>query len=202
MNKLLYLKVKNLFNKTKSKYISSKVLYEGKFIRIISEVYKLPNKKIIERERVEKNNNKQSVIIISITEDNKFLLVVQNRINRLTSMEFPSGYIEKNETIKEAAKRELEEETGYTTNEIIFIDSYYSQLGIDASVVNIVLAKNCVKSKGQKLGVSEYIKFHEFSFKELCTLISENYIKGCGNKLAFYEFLNYSDRYYYKNTTN
>lgn len=189
MSELLYKKINNLFCETKAEYISSKTLYNGRFIKLISETYKLPNNKFIYRERIEKNNNKEAVIIISITKENNFILVVQNRINELISIEFPSGYVENNEAIEEAANRELLEETGYISNDIVVIDSYCSQLGIDASIVNIVLAKNCIKINEQNLGEHEYINFDEFSFDELCILVKENYLNGCGNKLAFYKLL-------------
>lgn len=199
MNNLLYTKLNNLFSKTKATHISSKTLYNGKFIKLISEKYNLPNNKIIDRERIEKNHNKESVIIIAITKEDKFILVVQNRINELTSIEFPSGYIEENERLLEAANRELQEEVGYISDDITILDSYCSQLGIDASIVNIVLAKNCIKISEQNLGENEYINFDEFSFDELCYIVKENYINGCGNKLAFYELVNkYSNKYAYK----
>lgn len=199
MNNLLYTKLNNLFSKTKATHISSKTLYNGKFIKLISEKYKLPNNKIIDRERIEKNSNKESVIIIAITKENKFILVVQNRINELTSIEFPSGYIEEDESVEEAANRELQEEVGYISNDITILDSYRSSLGIDASIVNIVLAKNCFKISEQNLGENEYINFDEFPFDELCYIVKENYINGCGNKLAFYELVNkYSNKYAYK----
>lgn len=199
MNNLLYTKLNNLFSKTKATHISSKTLYNGKFIKLISEKYKLPNNKIIDRERIEKNSNKESVIIIAITKENKFILVVQNRINELTSIEFPSGYIEEDESVEEAANRELQEEVGYISNDITILDSYRSSLGIDASIVNIVLAKKCIKISEQNLGENEYINFDEFSYDELCSIVKENYINGCGNKLAFYELVNkYSNKYAYK----
>ena len=123
MNNLLYTKLNNLFSKTKATYISSKTLYNGKFIKLISEKYKLPNNKIIDRKKKKKNSNKESVIIIAITKENKFILVVQNRINELTSIEFPSGYIEENESVEEAANRELQEEVGYISNNITILES-------------------------------------------------------------------------------
>jgi len=199
MNELLKKKINKLFIKTKATHISSSTLYKGNFIKVISETYKLPNNKIMNRERIEKNNNKEAVIIVSITEDNNFILVVQNRINDLISIEFPSGYIEEGETVEMAANRELLEETGYISNDIIILDSYHSQLGIDASIVHIALAKNCIKIKEQNLGEQEYINFLKISFKELCTLIEANYLNGCGNKLAFYELINIEkEKYIYK----
>lgn len=183
-------RIDNLILKTKAKFISTKTLYKGKFIKLISESYLLPNNKILYREKIEKNNNKESVIIISITKDNKFILVVQNRVNELVSVEFPSGYIEDNETLESAAKRELKEETGYISNDIIILGSYRAQLGIDSSLVNIVLARNCKKTSDQMLSESEYINHDEFTFEELSMLVDKNIIFGCGNRLAFYEFIN------------
>jgi len=117
-------------------------------------------------------------------------LVSQNRINGMTTLEFPSGYVEANESIIDATARELLEETGYSSNDIKQIDSYNTQIGIDSSIVNIVIAYNCIKTNKQNLGKYEYINFDEFSFDELEELIESNYISGVGNKLAFYELLN------------
>ena len=187
MNKELKLKIHNLIKITNAKLISSTSSYNGKFIKIIKERYLLPNNKIIERERIEKNNKKEAVIIIAITENNKYILVVQNRVNNIVSIEFPSGYIEENETIEESAIRELIEETGYISSDIEVIDNYYSQVGIDTSVVNIVIAYNCKKVSEQNLDDGEYINYLEFTFNEVRELINNNYIKSVGNKLAFYE---------------
>lgn len=189
MNTILENKVSNLFLNTKAKYLSTKTLFKGKFIDLIEEEYLLPNNVIMTRERIIKNKGKQAVIIIAITEDNKYILVSQNRINEMTTLEFPSGYIEKNENIIEASARELLEETGYTASYIEQIDSYYTQISIDSSIVNIVIAYNCGKTNEQNLGRYEYINYDKFTLEELKELIINNYITSVGNKLAFYELL-------------
>lgn len=190
MNKYLINKINYLINSTKATYLSSKILYKGNFINLIEEQYLLPNNVLMKREKIIKNN-KEAGIVIAITDDNKYILVSQNRINRITTLEFPSGYIESNENIIEASKRELLEETGYTSNDIKILDNYYSQIGIDSSIVNIVVASNCTKITNQNLRKYEYINYDEFTFEELEELINQNYINGCGNKLAFYELLNF-----------
>lgn len=189
MNTILENKVSNLFLNTKAKYLSTKTLFKGKFIDLIEEEYLLPNNVIMTRERIIKNKGKQAVIIIAITNDNKYILVSQNRINEMTTLEFPSGYIEENENIIEASARELLEETGYIASYIEQIDSYYTQISIDSSIVNIVIAYNCVKTNEQNLGRYEYINYDKFTLKELKELIINNYINGAGNKLAYYELL-------------
>lgn len=190
MEKNLYNKVDGLIDSTKAKYIDSKLLYKGKFIHLVEEDYLLPNNAIMKRERIIKNNGKQSVIIIAITSDDKYILVSQNRINEMTTLEFPSGYVEDGEDIINASMRELLEETGYISDDIRQIDSYYTNLGIDGSIVNIVVAYNAIKVREQNLGKYEYINYDEFTFDELQELIKGNYINGCGNKLAFYELIN------------
>lgn len=190
MNKELDYKINNLIKNTKANIISSKTLYKGNFIDLIEEDYLLPNNVVMKRERIIKNNNKEAVIVIAETNDNKYVLVVQNRINNLTSVEFPSGYIEEGESATEAGLRELLEETGYISYDIREIDSYYNSLGIDSSKVHIVIAYGCEKVSKQNLGKYEYINYSEFSLEEIKELMDNNYINGVGNKLVYYELLN------------
>lgn len=180
-------KIETLIKKTQAKFLEEKNIYKGKFITLKEEKYRLPNNKILIRESIQRNNKKEAVIIISITKNNKIILVVQNRPNQVTSVEFPSGYIEENETIEEAANRELKEETGYSSDKITILDNYYSTPGIENSIVHIALLENCKKISSQELGEDEYINYGIFTYKELEYLIKQNYIKGCGNKLAYYE---------------
>ncbi len=182
-------KVNYLYNSVKAKHINTRKLYHGRFIDLIEEEYLLPNNKTIKKERIIKNGYKQAVIVIAITCDNKYLLVAQNRIDNIVSLEFPSGYIEYGEAYIKGAIRELLEETGYVSNSVQHLDSYYSQLGIDSSITHIVVAKDCIKQNNQNLSPNEYINYMEFTFKELDELISKNVIKSVGNKLAFYKLL-------------
>lgn len=189
MNDKLNEKVNYLYDSVKAKHIDTKELYHGHFIDLIEEKYLLPNNKIIKRERIIKNMRKEAVIVIAITIDNKYILVAQNRVNNKVSLEFPSGYIEDGETYIEGAVRELLEETGYVSDSVNYLDSYYSQLGIDSSITHVVVANNCIKQHNQNLSPNEYINYMEFSFEELSELINENIINSVGNKLAFYELL-------------
>lgn len=187
MNKKLESKINNLISKTKAKLLSSQVLFEGSFIQVIEEIYELPDKRIIRREKSIKNNNKEAVLVVAWLKNNNFILVVQNRINNIVSIEFPAGYIEAGEDAIEAGRRELLEETGYVTSHMELMDRYYSSIGTDSQIVNVVIAYDCEKMFNQNLGTDEYINCQEFSWDELEELIDNNYIRGAGSKLAFYK---------------
>ena len=189
MNNDLENKIKSMIHDTKAEQINVKELYKGKFITLLEEDYKLPNGTIIQRERITKNNGKQAVIIVSKTQDNKYLLVVQNRINGIVSVEFPAGYVEEGEDVITAAKRELLEETGYVSDDMYLLDSYRSSLGIDGSTINIVVANNSVKTSNQILDDSEYINYDLFTLEEIGELINSHYINGAGNRLAYFEII-------------
>lgn len=179
-----------IISKTRAELLSTEMVYKDNFINLLVESYNLPNGKIIKRDRVVKNNNKEAVIIIAETVSNKYLVVVQNRIDEITSVEFPSGYVEDDENILDAAQRELLEETGYYSSNIAMLDKLYTQLGIDSGTINIVLAKDCVKVSCQNLGDSEYINYMELTFLELKELVDNNIINSSLNKLAFYDLVN------------
>ena len=186
MNIDLQYRINKMIDATKATYLASKSLYKGKFIELVEEDYLLPNQVVMKRERIIKNHHKDAVIIVARTMTDKYLLVCQNRIDNMTTLELPSGFIENDETIFEAAKRELLEETGYACENTKLLDSYYTQLGIDASKVYVVLADGCLKVNSQDLGKYEYINYDLFSIDEIRELIANQYILSCGNKLAFY----------------
>ena len=182
-------RIKSLIKDTKAEQINVKEVYKGKFITILEENYRLPNGNIIQRERIRKNNGKEAVIIVGRTSEDKYLLVVQNRINGIVSVEFPAGYIEEGEDVLVAAKRELLEETGYTSDDLYLLDTYRSSLGIDGSVINIVVANNVSLVSEQNLDESEYINYDLFTLDEIGELINNHYINGAGNRLAYFEII-------------
>ena len=182
-------KIKSLIKDTKAEQINVRELYKGKFVTLLEEDYRLPNGNIIQRERIRKNNGKEAVIIVGRTSEDKYLLVVQNRINGIVSVEFPAGYIEEGEDVLVAAKRELLEETGYTSDDLYLLDTYRSSLGIDGSVINIVVANNVSLVSEQNLDESEYINYDLFTLDEIGELINNHYINGAGNRLAYFEII-------------
>ena len=191
--KLLLERINKIYEKVKGEFIKKEILYNGNFLNIIKETYKLPNQNIVEKEKVIKNKGKDSVIIIAITQNKEFIITFQNRIKDKLLAEFPSGYIEFNEGPLIAAKRELQEETGYISDDLFIVDSCYTSPGIDNSTTYIVIANNCIKTEEIKLNSTELVNYGLFTEIELEYLINKNIINGAINKLAYYNYINNVD---------
>ena len=182
---LLLNRINELYKKVKGEYINNELLYSGEFLDIIRETYKL-NGKTVKKEKVIKNKGKNSVVVIGVTSDNKYILTFQNRINNELIAEFPAGYIEDDETIIDAAKRELEEETGYTSDNLMVLDELYPISGIDNSKTYIVVADDCIEDGNIKIDGNELVSYDLFTQNELDYLFYSDIIKGPLNKLAYY----------------
>ena len=186
--KMLLEKITKLYDKVKGKLTKEEILYSGDFIKLIREVYSLPNNRTITREKIVKNGGKDSVIIVATDSNGNYILTFQTRINDKIIAEFPSGYIEDGEGVIEAAKRELKEETGYVSDIVTLLDEFYYSVGIDNSICYIVRMKNSVKAFD--VNSNENLTYGIFTEEELKYLLNNNIICGGLNKLAYYSLQN------------
>ena len=129
-----------------------------------------------------------SILITKIKD--KFILVSQKRyaINKNT-LEFPSGWIDKNEKPAKAAVRETYEETGYfslkTPKRII---NFYEEPGRLNSSVYVYFVNKLKKINKPEKG----IKVHLLSKKQLLKSIKNKKFNNGTHIAAFFAYLNYS----------
>lgn len=98
------------------------------------------------------------VNVIAITEDGMFVLERQYRHGLgKTCYEIPAGVIEKGETPLEAAKRELQEETGYGEGEWEILMTVSGNCSTTSNLTHCFLAKGVKKISGQHLDATEDI---------------------------------------------
>lgn len=153
----------------------------GSFLTTKSYLCKLNNGQTIRREKILKNGKDGSAaIILPITEDNKVILAIEPRVftKKTVDVGLPAGYIEEGEEPIVAAKRELLEETGYTTDEFIRLGSFYQDQGCSEAYNHYFVALNCKKIKEQNLDEGEFIKYILVDFNELDELIETGLISG------------------------
>src|SRR3989344_4392554 len=82
-----------------------------------------------------------NVIIIPVLDDGRLVLVRQYRyLGEKNSIEFPGGGISKDESPTDAAKRELLEESGYSTESLIKIGMFEPSVGVIKDMSHIFIA--------------------------------------------------------------
>ena len=127
------------------KTIKEEMIYKGKILNLKKINVVLDNGIESTREIVE---HKGAVTII-VFENDKFLFVKQYRkAHEEILLEFPAGKLEEGEDPLECAKRELEEETGYKSDNLELIQVIYPSPGFCTE--KIYLYKALELSKGEK----------------------------------------------------
>lgn len=177
-------------------YQEEKLNTDTNFIGLKTGSFKLNNDNTIIREGVYKRKGEgNAVCIFAVTTDKKILIVIQPRVALPTdtkiNIELPAGYMEPNESSIQSALRELEEETGYTSNDITLVDSYYTSLGFSGERIDLLLALDCIKVGDQKLDEDEFVRYEVVSLEEFEYLLNNNYIMDANARIGYYRYLEY-----------
>lgn len=160
---------------------------KNRFLGVKTYECKLNNGKIVKRQKLLKNGiDGNAVSILPLTDDEETILVIQPRVftKNKVSIELPAGYIDDNETPEETALRELKEETGYVSKNLIKLAEYYQDQGCSAAYNYSYLALNCKKMYEQKLDKDEYIEYLKCSFDDLVDLLNDGYINDANSIIA------------------
>lgn len=118
-------------------------------------------------------NAPEWINVIALTEENHIVLVEQYRAGiHEPTLEIPGGMADKNENPLEAAKRELLEETGYSSNKWEYIGKASSNPAILSNFTHLFIAKNSKKRSLQQTDSSEDIKLHTLPLSQFLSLVN------------------------------
>lgn len=99
------------------------------------------------------------VIVIPVLEKD-FIMVKQWRHGaKTTSIEFPGGVIEKNESPEDAAHRELLEETGFNAKKLVSLATMSPNPALFSNKVHFFVALSLEDTGKQKLDKDEYVQY-------------------------------------------
>ncbi len=102
--------------------------------------------------------NPDWVNVIALTEKGEVVLIEQFRHGaEKIVLEIPGGMIDENELPETAARRELLEETGFTSNEFIFLGKSHPNPAIQNNRIFHYLAVNCQKTAETKFDEHESV---------------------------------------------
>lgn len=175
---------------------TNKIEVSTNFIGLKKGEFTLNNGSTIIREGVyKKTGSGNAVCLFAVTTDKKILIVIQPRVELSTknkiNIELPAGYIEEGESSVESGIRELLEETGYTSNDVTLVDSYYTSLGISGERIDLLLALDCIKVDSQHLDKDEFLYYELVTLEEFEYLLNNNYIMDANARIGYYRYLEY-----------
>lgn len=149
--------------------LERKLMAKGTIVDYYHDTVKIPNGNIAVWDFV---GNKGAAAVIPVTEDGKIIMVRQyrNAIERET-IEIPAGGLkDPKEPTRDAAARELEEETGFKTDDLEFLIRIKTTVAFCNENIDIYVAKN-LKAGKQNLDEDEFIHVEAYGVEELCDLI-------------------------------
>jgi len=125
--------------------IDSERIYEGSIINVRKDRVQMPNGVVATREVVEHSH---AVCIVPMDEDGNVLLVRQYRKPAEDALlEVPAGGVEDGEVSEEAVLRELQEEIGYTADNLVHLSSFWVAPGWATEYMHAYLATGLRESR-------------------------------------------------------
>lgn len=137
--------------------------------------------------------HKGAAAVVPVTDDGKLLMVRQyrNALDRFT-IEIPAGGRNTaDEPTKDCAARELEEETGYKSDNLELLLSIKTTVAFCNELIDIYVARNLVPSK-QHLDEGEYVDVMEYDIDTLVNMVYDCTIQDAKTVAAI---LAYASKY-------
>ena len=152
-------------NKFQEKTIDTTKVFNGRIISLQVDDVELPDGNYSKREIVK---HPGAVAVIAMTEEEKIVFVEQYRKPLERSLiEIPAGKLEPNEAPEITAVRELEEETGYTTEQMQYVTSFYTSPGFADELMHVYFTDNLIKlDEAVPLDEDEFVEVHYLSLVE------------------------------------
>jgi ADP-ribose pyrophosphatase len=144
--------------------VESTTLYSGNFLTLKRDTVALPDGKHATREFVV---HPGAVMVIPLFDDGRVLMERQYRypLSRVMT-EFPAGKLDPQEGPLACAKRELQEETGYTAREYIYLTRIHPVISYSTEFIDIYLARG-LTSGDAKLDDGEFLETFTATVPEL-----------------------------------
>ena len=153
------------FENLRETRIDSEEIFDGEVVHLFKDTVELPNGKTATREAI---RHIGAVAIVPLTDDGNVIIERQFRypLDRVVT-EIPAGKLDrKTEDRLAAAKRELEEETGYLADEWTELGTYCPAAAYCDEVITIYLAKGLRKGT-RKLDEDEFLNIRREPLEKL-----------------------------------
>jgi ADP-ribose pyrophosphatase len=156
------------------KRVDRKLIHKGHIVDFYNDTMQLPDGRLAEWDYL---HHKGASAIVPVDSEGNIIMVRQyrNAPERYT-LEIPAGGLNPNEDRKEAAIRELEEETGYRAGEVKHLLDLYTTVAFCNEMISIYYTTDITLAK-QNLDEDEFVEIERFSLEELVTKILQGEIQ-------------------------
>lgn len=125
-----------------------------------------------------------SIVIIPRISKDRYILIRQFRFAvKKWIWEFPAGGLERGESLRHAAKRELMEEVGYRPRKLKKLTRFYPSPGVSGEVMHLFLAEELTPEKLEG-DEDEEIKARVFSLRQLNAMLKSGKISDVKTMLG------------------
>ena len=104
-------------------------------------------------------------------DEGKILMVKQHRFPHGFVLEIPAGTLNKGESPRKCAFRELREETGHGAGKMEPLVKYYPSIGYNTEVIHCFVATGIKKISGLELDDDEIISVKKMDFRKVLKMV-------------------------------
>ncbi|MFD1176279.1 NUDIX hydrolase [Paenibacillus puldeungensis] len=169
-------------DKLKETTVSTKPVFTGKVISLQIDTVQLPDGALATREIVK---HPGAVAVLALRNDRLLLVDQYRQAMGRCELEIPAGKLEKGEDPMEAAKRELQEETGYRCDKITHLHSFYTSPGFADEIIHLYWTDQLTAGE-MALDEDEFIEVYEVTLEEAQQYIIEGRIADAKTIMAVY----------------
>jgi ADP-ribose pyrophosphatase len=172
----------------KAKILKSEIVYQGPIFGVRRDLVLEPEGVQTTREVI---THPGSVVVLPVLSDEKIVLIRQYRhATRQYLWELVAGRIDKGETVKEAAVRELLEETGFRAKRFRVILDVFPTPGFLEERMYILLALGLKEGQAQP-EEDEKIEVRAYGAKELKQMIQKGKLRDAKSIAGILYYLTY-----------
>ncbi len=169
----------------KAKLLKRKKVFEGYCFNVVIDDVVWPNRKRLKRDLI---LHPGISVIVPLLDQSHMILLRQYRYGaKKVLWELPAGTIDQPESALSCAKRELEEEIGYSAGQWQKIANCFASPGFNTEVINCFVAAK-LKKTSTRLEDDEILIPKVIPIREVKQMVSEGKIQDAKSLVALFHF--------------
>ncbi|MBP1962049.1 NUDIX hydrolase [Paenibacillus aceris] len=162
--------------------INSESIFKGRIISLQVDTVTLPNGETATREIVK---HPGAVAVIPLIGDKMIVVEQYRKPLEKSQVEIPAGKLDAGEEPLKAALRELEEETGYRSENVRLVSSFYTSPGFADEIIHLYIAEDLVKGNANP-DEDEFLECEAITLEQAQQYMRDGRISDAKTILAVY----------------